>query len=568
MMSFKMRARTIAPALLGAVALTVALVPSAFNPMPAAKAANPIYLVSNLTQNATGFTRNFNPFNANAADWTLGAIYEPLMIITPVRGSHTYPWLATSYQWANGNRTLLVNLRHGVRFSDGVPMTSADVAFTFNYGKTHAAADQNGLWGGHILSSVTAMGPYQVAFHFATLDTTILPNVLSTNIKILPQHIWSKVKDPGSFANPNPVGTGPFANVSNFTSQEFYLLKNRYYWQKLSYDGIKVPNYIDNNGANTAMEAGQQDWTGNFVPDIQKVYVAKDPAHFHYYFDNQNPLGLWFNDQKYPYSLTGFRQAVSMAIDRNAVSQIGENGYELPADAIGIKLPYASWYDHSLDNLDNQLSSYNPTKASALLKSLGFKMQGGQLMDPHGGKVSVQLSVPSGWSDWVLSSNIIVKNLKAIGIDASFKGLDQPVWFIKSQEGLLDAHIHWTNFGISPYYNYYGYMSQQSFTPTGTDASLNGQTNWERYVNSQATNLLAQFRATTDVQKQHALMDKIEMIQLQQMPFIPIMYSADWYTYSTRNFTGWPTQQNFYVRGSANDYPDRVYVLTHIHPVM
>ena len=121
MMSFKMRARAIAPALLGAVALTVALVPSAFNPMPAAKAANPIYLVSNLTQNATGFTRNFNPFNANAADWTLGAIYEPLMIITPVRGSHTYPWLATSYQWANGNRTLIVNLRHSVRFSDGIP---------------------------------------------------------------------------------------------------------------------------------------------------------------------------------------------------------------------------------------------------------------------------------------------------------------------------------------------------------------------------------------------------------------------------------------------------------------
>src|SRR5438445_7712436 len=75
----------------------------------------------------TSFVRNFNPFSPDALDFTAGAIYEPLYIITTAGGGRSYPWLATAYQWRDGGKTLLITLRHGVRWSDGQPLTARDV---------------------------------------------------------------------------------------------------------------------------------------------------------------------------------------------------------------------------------------------------------------------------------------------------------------------------------------------------------------------------------------------------------------------------------------------------------
>jgi len=82
-MMFKKRARAIGPALLGAAAVTGALIPGSFASVHTVRAAAPIYMVTNDAFHPTGFTRNFNPYVATNMDYTNGAIYEPLMIITP-----------------------------------------------------------------------------------------------------------------------------------------------------------------------------------------------------------------------------------------------------------------------------------------------------------------------------------------------------------------------------------------------------------------------------------------------------------------------------------------------------
>jgi peptide/nickel transport system substrate-binding protein len=499
-------------------------------------------------------------------DFTVGAIYEPLEIMTPVSGGHTYPWLATGYKLSNSNKTITVTLRNNLRWSDGTALTAKDVAFTFNYGKQNPVADQNGLWAGKLLQSVTAQNNTTVVFKLAKEDTTLLPNILS-NVKIVPEHIWKNVKNPTSYANPNPVGSGPFANVTNFSSQEFILAKNKYYWQKLSYDGIKVPQFIDNTGADAARARGELDWAGNFVADIQHTWISKNPAHNNYYFYQTNPLGLWFNDQKYPYSLPGFRKALSYAIDRQRISSFAENGYELPVDATGINNSFPTWEDPGLKAQAKEMTAYNPAKAQQMLASLGFKTKNGQLYDPKGAKVSFTMVVPTGWSDWILALQILTQDFKKIGIDATYKTIDPATWTTKSGMGQLQAQLHWTGYSVNPYYIYYSYMSQGSFVPLGTDVNLSGQTNWERYVSPQATNLLAQFRATTDQQKQKQLIYQVEKIQLQDMPYIPIMTSADWYEYTTTHFTGWPTEQNFFIQGTPNNNYTRVMVMTRLRPV-
>ena len=92
-----------------------------------------------------------------------------------------------------------------------------------------------------------------------------------------------------------------------------------------------------NDAALALIQSGQVDWTHNFVPNVAKAYVSKDPQHYHaFYATTAYPMSLTFDDTKYPYSLVAFRKALSLAIDRDSVSKLGEYGYAPPTDAIGL----------------------------------------------------------------------------------------------------------------------------------------------------------------------------------------------------------------------------------------
>jgi len=562
--------RLLAPVLLGSMALVGGLVPASTTSAHSSH-ASPIYLTT--YQNfKTTMTRNFNLFDpAGRMDFTDFGIYEPMMIINVPPGApgKVYPWLATGYTWSNGNKTLTFTIRNGVKWSDGKPFSAADVAFTFNYGKKYPAADQQGLFAKPAqLASVTASGNKAI-FTFTSVNTTILRKIANLTL-IIPQHIYSKITTPTTFANPNPVGTGPFTQVTDFTPQSYTLAKNPYYWQPLAYDGIHVPSFTGNDAALLANSQGQLDQTGNFIPNCEKAYGAKDPKHFVCDYGTVGPVSLWFNDQQYPYSMPEFRKAVSYAIDRQKVYKIGEYGYEPPSDALGVSGPWPNWMDPSLKAKATEMATYNPAKAKATLTAAKFTYKGNDLYDPNGKRVSLTLNVINGWSDWDLSMQIIQQNLKAIGINATINLMTQPAWFDQTAKGTLpggNGQLHWTNGTNTPYDYFDGFMSQESFAPIGTDATLTGTDNFERYMSPQASALLKQFRETSDIALQHKLMNQIEAIFLNDLPNIPVVYSADWSTYSTLHFTGWPTKANPYTSSSVNDTWARLKVWTSLKPV-
>ena len=71
-------------------------------------------------------TQTFNPFVPTGAPWGMGAtglIYEPLIQFNLVAPPKYYPWLATSYAWSNGGKTLTFAIRQGVKWNDGQPFT-------------------------------------------------------------------------------------------------------------------------------------------------------------------------------------------------------------------------------------------------------------------------------------------------------------------------------------------------------------------------------------------------------------------------------------------------------------
>src|SRR6202035_5162356 len=124
--------------------------------------AKNVVTISN--ENGALWTCGFSPFNGSDTLLSVGFVYEPLVFVNPLQNGKTTPMLATSWAWGAGNKTLTFTIRKGVKFSDGTPLTPADVAFTFNLMKKYPALDLPGVWS--VLSSVSQAGPDQVTMSF------------------------------------------------------------------------------------------------------------------------------------------------------------------------------------------------------------------------------------------------------------------------------------------------------------------------------------------------------------------------------------------------------------------
>lgn len=283
--------------------------------------------------------RNFNPFSADFRFPTINGIYEPLMIYNTVKGE-LVPWLATDYAWSADNKKLTFTLRDDVKWSDGEDFTAEDVVFTFNLFKETAGLQGRGgqaMFGDTAyVSSVTAPNATTVEFNFSQVFTPGFYDII--NQVIVPEHIWADIEDPVKTTNENPVGTGPFTEVTIFQNQVFQVEKNPNYWQpgKPYIQGFRQPAYPGNEQANQATINGENDYAANFIPDIEKTYVSKDPENFGYWFPSVGAtVMLYLNTTRAPFDNTDVRKAISMAIDRNQIVQVAMFDYTKPADVTG-----------------------------------------------------------------------------------------------------------------------------------------------------------------------------------------------------------------------------------------
>src|SRR5215213_1056918 len=132
--------------LLGLLTLLVVLAVQVLAPAaPAAKAASGHPCPVATGSGDSTFTRNFNPYSGARLDFALGGIYEPLVIVTPAGGGHEYKWLASGYSWSKDGKTLTLQIRKGVKWSDGKPLTNKDVVWSLTAGLKNPLMDRIGL---------------------------------------------------------------------------------------------------------------------------------------------------------------------------------------------------------------------------------------------------------------------------------------------------------------------------------------------------------------------------------------------------------------------------------------
>jgi peptide/nickel transport system substrate-binding protein len=485
-------------------------------------------------------TDNNNPLLASSAASNLGyryMIYEPLEETNPTEPSKAAtPWLATAAVWSNNFQKLVLTIRSGVKWSDGTPLTSADVAYTFQLLKNNAALNADAIQFGSITASGSTVTLTFPSSQYVTQDEII-------NQLIVQKAQFSKMSNPATNTLADPIGTGPYS-LKSFTSQTVTLSRNSSYWQSLPAPAtIHYSSYTDNNTQTTALTSGAVDWSYVFIPNPSVTYTAKDPAHLKLWFPPVLGIhGLYINTTQAPYNNVALRQAMADVINKSNIVKEGEDGYfySLVSNPTGIPTPAGNSYISS--QYANQSANVDVAKAKNTLTSAGFTFSGNTLKDPSGNAVTLTLADPAGWSDYDTDMTLIQSDLAQIGINVSVQQPNSNAWTTNVNDGDFQAVIRWTNNGQTPWNIYDTIMDGTYYEPIGTTA--NGD--FGRFQDAAATTALNQYaNASSDATRTQAL-NTLEQIMVTQVPMIPLMAGTAGAEYSTKAWSGWPDASNDY----------------------
>jgi peptide/nickel transport system substrate-binding protein len=514
---------------------------------------------------AAVWTRNFNPlFAEEMVRWpTVAGIYEPLLVHNTITGT-IVPWLATSYEFSSDSLTLTFTLRDGVMWSDRHPFTSKDVAFTFDLLRIHEGLPGTGGIRRTLpfIDIIRVPDERTVTVQFRQPFTPSLYDI--GHQMIVPEHIWAQIADPVMSLNEQPVGTGPFTEVSIFQDQYWELHRNPNYWQagKPLIRGLRFPALSDGDAISLALLNGEVDWAAAFIPDIEETYVARDPAHHHYWFPSVGDVVLLYaNTTRPPFDDANVRKAISMALNREQIVDLAMNGYTHPADATGLSDAYEGWKNAEAV-AQGGWTKRDLTAANQLLDSLGFAWDDGTRVLPDGTRMEYELSVIAEFPDWVLACTIIASNLEEIGIAATVETYGFGIWYDLLQKGEFDLSLSFSARGPTPFDFYRATLSTETVRPVGQNALEN----WHRFGSEEADLLLEQFSATSDPQLQQELASQLQFLFVEHAPAIPLFPSPQWGEYNSRRFAGFPDQHNPYAQLSPWAAPDRLLVLTSLRP--
>jgi peptide/nickel transport system substrate-binding protein len=521
---------------------------------PVSAGSGAVLTVESSQQNAV--TKSFNPFVPSSAAYLLGAtslLYEPLLQANAVKPGSYYNWLATGYTWSDGGKSITFTIRPGVKWSNGSALTAGDVAFTYQMLKKYPDANTTGL----AIKSVSSSGD-KVTIGFPSPQYANLQNIAG-QVYIVPQSVWSKVGDPGKYTDADPVGSGPYT-LETFSGQGFTLGANASYWGgKPAVSKVEFPTYASSNSALSALQTDQLDWGGNFIAGVQQVFVSGSAKH-HVWFPPVQTNSLEPNLTKFPTNQLPVRKAISLAIDRTALSQQAEGGLEPPVgNASGLTLPVFQQFLSPTVASSTLPAHPDVTGAKALLKQAGYVMgSDGLFRTKSGQKLSIDITNPSSFSDYAAGDALIAKQLRTAGIDARFVGQSVDAWSSDIATGNFQLTQHWSQTSVAPYQLYNDWLNS-------AQATNNAAGDYERLKDPNVDAMLTKLAGDSSVADQQSDLAPIEKYVADNLPIIPTVYGVVFDEYNTGKFSGWPTQDNQYESGSPNA-PTNEVVILHLRP--
>lgn len=512
------------------------------------------------------FTKNFNPLSPTVLSDVQGMIYEPLFFYNAVgkAGTKPVPVLGSEFVVNADGTEVTVTTQKGVKWSDGKPFSAKDVAFTMNLIRSVPALNTTGN-----TPSAKATDDNHVTLTFDKPSFPSVPTILGMTY-IVPEHIWKNVKDPEKAINENPVGTGPM-KVSSFTSQSYLLKKSASFRDasKVEVGGIRLFSLSGNEAATNKLLAGQLDWAGIFIPNIKKVLSPKKDLHFTTFGSQQVVLNTCSSAAlgcTGPQTDPVVRHAIAAAMDRDQINKLAYYGLADPISATFLE-PGRDDKFIAADAKGAEPMRADPKKAESLLQGAGWVKGSDGIYAKNGQRLSMTVLVTSGYTDYIAALDAITQQLKAAGIEIKAQQVASQENTSTGALGKFELQIN----GIFPgpttdgYYIYDKYFNGASTGKVGT--SVNPYGNVVRFQNAQVDAALATAAGTQDPAVKAQAYAKIQEVIVQDLPYIPIINNRSFAEYSTKQVTGFPTDDNLYAPLSPGNAPANEQVLLHLKAV-
>jgi peptide/nickel transport system substrate-binding protein len=449
------------------------------------------------------------------------------------------PDLATSWDTSPDGRTWTFTVREGMTWHDGVPLTAADIAFTYNLilDTEHWAYIQY-LTG---VTSVTAPDATTLVIE------TRKPNagMLALYIPILPEHIWKKA-DPenlDSFQNTPFVGSGPFRVAELKKSKWVKLEANPDYPEELGgAPTIDEIYYVISQNTDSMIEdfkAGTLDAVVDFPATYEKVLaavpgaaaVASPAIGFH-----ELAFNCWTSSKSKGNPLlrdAAIRQAVHWAIDKDAINATAMAGQAVPGTSV-ISPAQDVWH---WEVPEAEQYHYDPQKAKQILEDAGYSDKDGDGVRENaaGDKLEFRFVVLNEYPEDQAAGRMIVSWCRDVGIKLNLDQKDEGAFGDEVYDNADYDLFIWSWGGdIDP-----GFMLS-TFT---TEQILN----WgdSQYSNPDYDALYVEQAEAVDPADpedpslRKAVTDQMQKILYRDNPYVILWYNVNLQAYRTDRWTGY-----------------------------
>ena len=502
--------------------------------------------------NIVGTNQNNSMAIAGNAGGYRSLMFETLFMFDFMSGEKK-GLLADSYEWNDDLTEMTVTLKDAAKWSDGTPVTAADVAATWDVGVL-----TNNNTGGSFkayIEAIEATGDKTLVIKSKLNDAGKPVNPLKVEDFLtgtpIAQAAWIKTlrercnDDPTAILNDkgeDVVWSGPYTKYFA-DEQKVVLIRDDNYWgQDASMWGkLPVPKYIahniyaDNAAGELALKAGEVDVCQQFIGNIQNLWL-EDGLPISTYYD-EAPYGVcltmptaWYN-MNIPVvkDNVALRKAIAMATDyeaiiANAMTNQSPTFAEVPRSLMNPTAGEQALYDHEAVK-DLQWAGNDIEGANKLLDEAGLlDTDGDGWREYNGEKISLNAVCPNGWSDWQAAMQIVAAAGDKIGISIE---PEYPEWDIM-QTRFTDpsqtdyAIFMWSPDAASPSMPWGRCNQFLSSEFVGLQNNWSG--NWGQYVNEEADKILKEIPLTTDEAKKVELYTELVKIYLTDVPSFSLMY--------------------------------------------
>jgi peptide/nickel transport system substrate-binding protein len=321
-----------------------------------------------IVDGTTGTVINIDP--ANEYDYDSFTLDLPLFqgLYGFPNGGRLAPVLATSCKPSSNLVTWTCQLRHNVKFSNGVPMTSADVKWSFDR-VIKIKGDQGTYTLLSNLKSTSTSGKYAVVFHLKGPQST-WPYVLSTNAG----YIVEKGKYPANKIVPNTspqYGTGPYALTKYTPGQQAVLMPNKYYWGPKPKNGGIIINYYSSSATmKLALEKGEIDMAYRTFTPVELSSLKTTKGITVYSGSGVEIRYLTFNVVRPPFNSLAVRKAIAYLMPRGQIaSQVYHGSVQPLYSMVPSVLPGSTTYYKTLYGAEPNVSKAKAALALAHVKT-------------------------------------------------------------------------------------------------------------------------------------------------------------------------------------------------------